>query len=83
MGKHDTLMERILSGRSDANRAFNDMCRLLERLGFGLRIRGSHHIYKKEGIEQRINLQNRRGKVDSYQVQQVRKTVQQHNLGDQ
>ena len=38
MGKHEKLVIRILRGSSDANIAFDDLCRLLRRLGFDERI---------------------------------------------
>lgn len=38
VGKEDKLLERILSGTSDANIPFKSLCRLLHRLGFQERI---------------------------------------------
>lgn len=49
MDKHKKLLLKILSGAADANIHFNDLCNLLKSFGFELRIRGSHHIFKKEG----------------------------------
>ena len=57
MAKYDALLDRILRGTSDANIAFNDLRQLLRRLGFEERIRGSHHIFRKAGVEEKINLQ--------------------------
>ena len=39
-----TLLDRILSGRSDTNIPFEATCNLLENLGFKKRVKGSHHI---------------------------------------
>ena len=39
------ILFKVLGGQSDANIPFNDLVRLLLRLGFDLRIRGSHHIF--------------------------------------
>jgi predicted RNA binding protein YcfA (HicA-like mRNA interferase family) len=50
MSKFDKLRERILSGRSDANISFEDLRNFLIMLGFEERIKGSHHIFRKEGI---------------------------------
>ncbi len=47
MGKFDKLLLQILSGLSDANIRFCDLCQLLRNLGFDERIRGSHHIFRK------------------------------------
>lgn len=57
MGKHDKIMEKILRGVSDANIAFQDIRGMLLYMGFDERIRGSHHVYRKEGIEEKINIQ--------------------------
>ncbi len=56
MGRHETLIRRILDGRSDANISFDELCSLLQHLGFQERSRGSHFIYRRSGIEERINL---------------------------
>ena len=47
MNKWDKLIEKILSGKTDANLSFEEVSNLLQRLGYRLTIRGSHHIYKK------------------------------------
>ena len=57
MGKYEKLLTRIVYGKSDAEIAFADLCNLLERLGFTVGIRGSHHMYRKEGVTEKINLQ--------------------------
>ena len=66
------LLRRILSGRSDANIRFAEVRRLLRNMGFGERIRGSHHIFGVEGIERSLNLQPQNSMVKRYQVEQVR-----------
>jgi predicted RNase H-like HicB family nuclease len=53
----ETLLFRILRGQSDANIRFDDLRKLLKDLGFQERIRGSHHVFVRLGIEQLINLQ--------------------------
>jgi len=50
MGKHERLLQTILRGRSDANIRFADLRALLLHLGFSERIRGSHHLFDKDGI---------------------------------
>jgi len=57
VSKHDKLLARILAGASDANIRFDDLCRLLSHLGFEERIRASHHLFRKAGIEEKVNLQ--------------------------
>jgi predicted RNA binding protein YcfA (HicA-like mRNA interferase family) len=41
-------------------------------LGFEERIKGSHHIYSKEGINEIINLQPKGSDSKAYQIKQVR-----------
>lgn len=59
MGEYEKLLQQLLSGRSDANVAFGELRQLLLRLGFSERIRGDHHIYFREGVEEILNLQPR------------------------
>jgi hypothetical protein len=56
---HRRLLLQILQGTSDANIPFNELCLLLKNLGFAERIRGSHHIFTREGIDEILNLQPR------------------------
>ncbi len=55
MGKHEKIVEKILRGASDANIAFDDIRGLMLHLGFVERVRGSHHVYRRSGIEEKIN----------------------------
>ncbi len=82
MAKYDALLARILGGSSDANIRFNDLCHLLHQLGFEERIRGSHHMFRKAGVEEKINLQRDDGKAKVYQVRQVRAIILKYNLGE-
>ena len=81
MGKHDKLLLQILRGASDSNIPFPGLCQLLHQLGFEERIRGDHHIFTKDGVEQILNLQPRRAKAKPYQVKQVRNVVLKYRLG--
>lgn len=58
----------------------SDLCRLLQHLGFGMRVRGSHHVFSREGIEDRINLQQSDAKAKPYQVKQVRSVILKYGL---
>jgi len=82
MSKYEKLLFKVLRGTSDANISFNDLCGLLKRFGFEERTRGSHHIFRKEGIEEKINLQKDNAKAKPYQVRQVRALILKHKLGD-
>ena len=82
MGKHEKLLLKILRGTSDASIPFKGLCGLLGHLGFQERIRGSHHIYTKEGVEEILNLQPRPGgEAKPYQVKQVRRVILKYQLG--
>jgi len=81
VSKYDKLLTQILHGRSDANVPFDDLCQLLRRLGFEERVRSSHHIFRKDGVEERVNLQHDGSKAKVYQVRQVRSIILKYNLG--
>ena len=80
--RNDRLLRRILEGASDSNIRFDELRRLLSRLGFSERIRGSHHIYRKEGVDERIDLQPRRGMAKDYQVRQLRAIFFKYGVWD-
>ncbi|MCY3759920.1 MAG: type II toxin-antitoxin system HicA family toxin [Gemmatimonadetes bacterium] len=80
MNPNDGLRERILSGRSDANIRFNDLRLFLFRLGFVERVRGSHHIFRKEGVREQINLQRDGSHTKPYQVRQVRNIILRYSF---
>lgn len=52
MGKLEKVLNQVLRGASDQNIAFDDLIYLLESLGFEKRIKGSHHVFSKDGIEE-------------------------------
>ena len=81
MGKHEKLLLKILSGASDANIQFEDLCSLLKHLGFDMRIKGSHHIFRKEAIIEKINLQRDGNMAKPYQVKQARNVITKYKLG--
>jgi len=81
MSNYDKLLFQILRGASDANIGFNDLRTLLSALGFEERIRGSHHMFRKAGIIEKINLQRDGNKAKVYQVRQVRAIILKYKLG--
>ena len=83
MGKYEKLLDKILQGTSDKNIAFNNLCHLLKRLGFEEHIAGSHHIFRKQGIVEKINLQKDDNKAKAYQVRQVRNIILKYELKDE
>ena len=82
MGKDEKLLDQVLSGRADANIGFSDLIRLLHRMGFEMRVSGSHHMFRMAGVEEKINLQRDGHKAKSYQVKQVRSLIVKYRLGD-
>jgi len=66
--------------KADAQVPFDTLCTLLNRLGFNERIKGDHHIFSKDGVEEILNLQPRDGKGKPYQVKQVRDIILKYNL---
>jgi hypothetical protein len=78
--RYDELLTQILRGASDANIRFGELRQLLSHLGFEERTRGSHHIFRKPGIDERINLQRDNGNAKAYQVRQVRAVILKYKL---
>ena len=80
MTQHEKLFARILGGQADADIRFDDLCGILTTLGFTMRVKGDHHIFFKDGIDEILNLQPRRSKSKSYQVKQVRNVILRYRL---
>ena len=47
-----------------------------------MRIRGSHHIFRRRGVEEKVNLQRDDNKAKPYQVRQVRNVILRYGLGE-
>lgn len=80
MSRFDKILEKVLRGASDANIDFEDLSQLLHGFEFQERIRGSHHIYTKDGIVEIVNLQAKGSKAKPYQVKQVRNLILKYKL---
>ena len=83
MGKHEKLMIQLLRGASDANIPFDGLRGLLKHLGFDEPIRGSHHIFTRDGVEEILNLQPAGAKAKVHQVKQARGVILKYGLGGQ
>ena len=81
MSRFEKLLLQVLRGSTDSNIAFEDLLALLHGLGFEMRVRGSHHIFRKNGIQEKINLQRDGSKAKAYQVRQVRSVILKYKLG--
>ena len=75
------LLDRLLRGEADANIGFDDLRKLLLGLGFEERTRASHHVFRRSGVEERINLQRDGKHAKVYQVRQVRGIILRYRLG--
>jgi len=54
---------------------------LAEALGFEvLRISGTHHVLARPGLPEKLNLQDRRGQAEPYQLRQLMSLVQRYDL---
>jgi hypothetical protein len=80
MGKFDKLLDRILRGASDSSIRFKDLCSLLRHLGFQERIKGSHHIWTREGVDEILNIQPIGSLAKPYQVRQIRNVILRYRL---
>jgi hypothetical protein len=81
MTQKEKLINRILSGSSDHNIEFKELAGLLTNFAFNCRIKGSHHIFYKNTIEEIINIQPlANNKAKPYQVKQIRLLILKYHL---
>ena len=80
MGKYEKILTKVLKGQSDKNIGFDDLRTLLLNLNFEERIKGSHHIFTKEKVEEILNIQSKIGKAKPYQVKQARNVIIKYKL---
>lgn len=67
--------------RNLKNVRFEDLCRAAEAFGFRFRGgKGSHRVYVRQGVAELLNFQNVGGKAKPYQVRQLLKVIEDHNL---
>lgn len=82
MSSFKKLLFKILTAENDKNIDFDGLRNLLKRLNFEERIKGSHHIFYLEGIEEIINLQPKGDRAKEYQIKQIREIIIKYKLGD-
>ena len=73
----------MLQGTADSNVRFSDLRSLLRSLGFEERIKGSHHILFRTGVEEILNIQALGSLAKAYQVKQVRGVILRYRLGSE
>lgn len=59
---------------------FDDLRALLLALGFSQRVRGSHHVFVRAGVDEILNLQRDGRHAKPYQVRQVRSLLIKYHL---
>jgi len=75
MRAKDEVFLRVVTGTSDAGIRFEELCGLLRLLGFMEPIRGSHHIFTRDGVEEILNIRPKAGRAKPYQVKRVRGVI--------
>jgi hypothetical protein len=80
--KKSKLLQKIYSNRKNVR--FDDFKSLVESFSFiCLRISGNHHIFKKQGVFEMLNLQNFKGQAKPYQINQFFSLVEKYNLSQE
>jgi hypothetical protein len=45
-------------------------------------VSGSHHLFRRKGVDEKLNLQRDKSKAKVYQVRQVRSVIVKYGLGE-
>jgi predicted RNA binding protein YcfA (HicA-like mRNA interferase family) len=80
MGKYEKTVSSILSGRSDQSIRFIELVNLLRAMGFNERVKGSHHIFYRQDVEEILNIQPNGSLAKAYQVKQVRNLILKYRM---
>jgi len=80
MSQLQKLYQKIVSGTTDKNIAFEKLRQLLIVCGFTERIKGSHHIFTHPSVEEIVNIQKNHSKEKPYQVKQIRELIFKYKL---
>lgn len=80
MTQQQKFLIALLSGQRDQNLSFAALVQLLENLKFNYRIKGSHHIFFKNDVDEILNLQPVGHLAKAYQVKQVREILLKYQL---
>lgn len=80
MSRFDKLLMKLLRASSDASFAFDDLRYILLHLDFAERTHGSHHTFRRNGVDDKVTLVYGK-EVKPYQVRLVREVILKHNLG--
>ena len=70
-----------MRGHSDAQIPFNQLCDLLESLGFIRVVQGTRNLFYRDDVEEPLDLQATRGELaKDYQVKKVRQLLSQYRI---
>ncbi len=83
MNRWRKVYNQVINGANDSSLAFDDVCGLLERIGFERRTKGSHNVFRRSGVLERLNLQRDGKHAKPYQVKQVRDIIVRYRLGEE
>ena len=73
-----SIIEKLINKIfSDLSITYRDAENLLLNLGFELKIKGSHHIFRKKGYINNIALKKRK-ELFSYQINQLKQVLLDH-----
>lgn len=73
------LLQKALT--SPTGLRFSEATALAEAFGFRLsRVSGSHHIFLHPLVPELVNLQEVDGKAKAYQIRQLLRIVERHNM---
>ncbi len=74
MTKHEKLIEKILNGK---NVSYEEVEAVLRKFGFELEIKGSHHVFRKNGYHRNVSIK-RRKLLLPYQIRDVKEVIRDH-----
>jgi predicted RNA binding protein YcfA (HicA-like mRNA interferase family) len=74
MSKYEKLIQKILNG---SNVSYKDVENVLLKLGFELKIRGSHHVFRKQGYSKTVSIK-KRPLLLAYQIDDVKEVLKDH-----
>lgn len=74
MSKLEKLIHKILNGK---NVSYNEAENVLMNLGFQLKIRGSHHNFRKPQYHRTLSIK-RRSQLFSYQIDDLKEVLKDH-----
>jgi len=74
VSKLQKLVQKILKGRDVS---YDEAEKLLLKLDFQLEIRGSHHLFRKQGYLRNVSIK-RRSQLLPYQITDLREVLRDH-----